>query len=143
MINAISTSGHITYGLVELICDKEAEINELSLNAVPGSTCYVIATGNKYIFSGGEREWKKMKNISGGSTSAEAQAQIEELQNELETKNEELNQAKQAETAAKADLTNANATIENLTAKVEKLSDVKVEDDTLVLPDELIDVVEG
>mgnify|MGYP002580740311 FL=1 len=58
----------------------------------------------------------------------EKEAQITTLQTNLNNKETELN-------TTKSELATANE-------KVEKLSDVKVEGDTLVLPDDLIDTVE-
>lgn len=59
---------------------------------------------------------------------AEKETQITTLQTNLDNKETELN-------TTKSELATANE-------KVEKLSDVKVEGDTLVLPDDLIDTVE-
>ena len=130
MVNIMSKSGHTTYGLTEYVLDEEKEVNNLSILDAPGSTAYVIATGNSYILSGGSRTWKKMKLVSAGGSgnSAETEAQITTLQTNLNNKETELN-------TTKSELTTANG-------KVEKLSDVKVEGDTLVLPDDLIDTVE-
>ena len=61
------------------------EVNDLSVLDAPGSTAYIIATGNSYILSGGSRTWKKMKlaNVSGSGSSAEAEAQIAELEAQI------------------------------------------------------------
>ena len=59
---------------------------------------------------------------------AEKETQITTLQTNLDNKETELN-------TTKSELATANE-------KVEKLSDIKVEGDTLVLPDDLIDTVE-
>lgn len=172
MINIMSKSGHTTYGLTEYVLDEEKEVNDLSVLDAPGSTAYIIATGNSYILSGGSRTWKKMKlaSVSGSGSSAEAEAQIAELEaqiakyqtketettkqiNELTTTVQEqkntlvekeaqitilqtnLNNKETELNTTKSELATANE-------KVEKLSDVKVEGDTLVLPDDLIDTVE-
>lgn len=172
MINIMSKSGHITYGLTEYVLDEEKEINDLSVLDAPGSTAYIIATGNSYILSGGSRTWKKMKlaSVSGSGSSAEAEAQIAELEaqiakyqtketettkqiNELTTTVQEQKNTlveKEAQiTTLQTNLNNKetelNTTKSELATaneKVEKLSDVKVEGDTLVLPDDLIDTVE-
>ena len=85
MINIMSKSGHTTYGLTEYVLDEEKEVNDLSVLDAPGSTAYIIATGNSYILSGGSRTWKKMKlaNVSGSGSSAEAEAQIAELEAQI------------------------------------------------------------
>lgn len=172
MINIMSKSGHTTYGLTEYVLDEEKEVNDLSVLDAPGSTAYIIATGNSYILSGGSRTWKKMKlaSVSGSGSSAEAEAQIAELEaqiakyqtketettkqiNELTTTvQEQKNTLAEKETqitTLQANLNNKetelNTTKSELATaneKVEKLSDVKVEGDTLVLPDDLIDTVE-
>lgn len=172
MINIMSKSGHTTYGLTEYILDEEKEVNDLSVLDAPGSTAYIIATGNSYILSGGSRTWKKMKlaSVSGSGSSAEAEAQIAELEaqiakyqtketettkqiNELTTTVQEQKNTlveKEAQiTTLQTNLNNKetelNTTKSELATaneKVEKLSDVKVEGDTLVLPDDLIDTVE-
>lgn len=172
MINIMSKSGHTTYGLTEYVLDEEKEVNDLSVLDAPGSTAYIIATGNSYILSGGSRTWKKMKlaSVSGSGSSAEAEAQIAELEaqiakyqtketettkqiNELTTTVQEQKNTlveKEAQiTTLQTNLNNKetelNTTKSELTTaneKVEKLSDVKVEGDTLVLPDDLIDTVE-
>lgn len=172
MVNIMSKSGHTTYGLTEYVLDEEKEVSNLSIMDAPGSTAYVIATGNSYILSGGSRTWKKMKLVSAGGSgsSAEAEARIAELEaqvaeyQEKETKqNNKINELTATVEEQKTTLAEKNTQITNLqtnlntkeselattqqelataTEKVEKLSDVKIEGDTLVLPDDLIDVVE-
>ena len=85
MVNIMSKSGHTTYGLTEYVLDEEKEVNNLSILDAPGSTAYVIATGNSYILSGGSRTWKKMKLVSSGGSgsSAETEAQITELEAQI------------------------------------------------------------
>ena len=172
MINIMSKSGHTTYGLTEYVLDEEKEVNDLSVLDAPGSTAYIIATGNSYILSGGSRTWKKMKlaSVSGSGSSAEAEARIAELEtqvaeyqakeakatkqiNELTTTiQEQKNTLTEKETQITTLQTNLNnketelnttkSELATVNKKVEKLSDVKVEGDTLVLPDDLIDTVE-
>lgn len=172
MINIMSKSGHTTYGLTEYVLDEEKEVNDLSVLDAPGSTAYIIATGNSYILSGGSRTWKKMKlaSVSGSGSSAEAEAQIAELEAQIakyQTKETETTKQineltttvqEQKNTLAEKEIqittlqtnldnkeTELNTTKSELATaneKVEKLSDVKVEGDTLVLPDDLIDTVE-
>lgn len=172
MINIMSKSGHTTYGLTEYVLDEEKEVNDLSVLDAPGSTAYIIATGNSYILSGGSRTWKKMKLVStgGSGSSAEAEAQIAELEaqiikyqtketettkqiNELTTTvQEQKNTLAEKETQIttlqtnlnnkEAELNTTKSELATANEKVEKLSDVKVEGDTLVLPDDLIDTVE-
>ena len=172
MVNIMSKSGHTTYGLTEYVLDEEKEVNNLSILDAPGSTAYVIATGNSYILSGGSRTWKKMKLVSAGGSgnNAETEAQITELEAQIaEYQTKEIETTKQInrltatiqqqrDTLAEkeAQITTLQTNLNNketelnttkselVTAnkKVEKLSDVKVEGDTLVLPDDLIDTVE-
>ena len=172
MVNIMSKSGHTTYGLTEYVLDEEKEVNNLSILDAPGSTAYVIATGNSYILSGGSRTWKKLKLVrAGGSgSSAETEAQITELEAQIaEYQTKEIETTKQINeltatiqqqrntlaekeaqiTTLQTNLNNKetelNTTKSELTTaneKVEKLSDVKVEGDTLILPDDLIDTVE-
>ena len=172
MINIMSKSGHTTYGLTEYVLDEEKEVNDLSVLDAPGSTAYIIATGNSYILSGGSRTWKKMKlaSVSGSGSSAEAEAQIAELEaqiakyqtketettkqiNELTTTvQEQKNTLAEKETQIttlqtnlnnkEAELNTTKSELATANEKIEKLSDVKVEGDTLVLPDDLIDTVE-
>ena len=172
MVNIMSKSGHTTYGLTEYVLDEEKEVNNLSILDAPGSTAYVIATGNSYILSGGSRTWKKMKLVSAGGngSSAETEAQITELEAQIaEYQTKEIETTKQineltatiqqqrdtlAEKAAQittlqtnlnnkeTELNTTKSELATASEKVEKLSDVKVEGDTLVLPDDLIDTVE-
>ncbi len=172
MVNIMSKSGHTTYGLTEYVLDEEKEVNNLSVLDAPGSTAYIIATGNSYILSGGSRAWKKMKLVSAGGSgsNAEAEARIAELETQVaeyqakETKaTKQINELtttiqEQKNTLAKKEtqITTLQANLNNketelnttkselatANEKVEKLSDVKVEGDTLVLPDDLIDTVE-
>lgn len=172
MINIMSKSGHTTYGLTEYVLDEEKEVNDLSVLDAPGSTAYIIATGNSYILSGGSRTWKKMKlaSVSGSGSSAEAEAQITKLEaqiaeyqakeaettkqiNELTTTvQEQKNTLAEKETQIttlqtnldnkETELNTTKSELATANEKVEKLSDVKVEGDTLVLPDDLIDTVE-
>lgn len=170
MINIMSKSGHTTYGLTEYVLDEEKEVNDLSVLDAPGSTAYVIATGNSYILSGGSRTWKKMKVASASGSSAEAEAQIAELEAQIAkyqtketettkqinklttTVQEQKNTLTEKETQITTLQTNLNnketelnttkSELATANEKVEKLSDVKVEGDTLVLPDDLIDTVE-
>lgn len=172
MINIMSKSGHTTYGLTEYVLDEEKEVNDLSVLDAPGSTAYIIATGNSYILSGGSRTWKKMKlaSVSGSGSSAEAEAQITKLEAQIAeyqtketettkqinklttTVQEQKNTLTEKETQITTLQTNLNnketelnttkSELATANEKVEKLSDVKVEGDTLVLPDDLIDTVE-
>lgn len=170
MINIMSKSRHTTYGLTEYVLDEEKEVNDLSVLDAPGSTAYVIATGNSYILSGGSRTWKKMKVVSASGSSAEAEAQIAELEAQIAeyqtketettkqinklttTVQEQKNTLTEKETQITTLQTNLNnketelnttkSELATANEKVEKLSDVKVEGDTLVLPDDLIDTVE-
>lgn len=172
MINIMSKSGHTTYGLTEYVLDEEKEVNDLSVLDAPGSTAYIIATGNSYILSGGSRTWKKMKlaSVSGSGSSAEAEAQIAELEAQIAkyqtketettkqinklttTVQEQKNILAEKETQIttlqtnlnnkEAELNTTKSELATANEKVEKLSDVKVEGDTLVLPDDLIDTVE-
>ena len=168
MVNIMSKSGHTTYGLTEYVLDEEKEVSNLPILDTPGSTAYVIATGNSYILAGASRTWKKMKSVNtggdGNNTETEAritelEAQIAEYQkkeakatkqiNELTTTvQEQKNTLAEKETQITTLQTNLNnketelnTTKSELTAvneKVKKLSDVKVEGDTLILPDDLI-----
>lgn len=172
MINIMSKSGHTTYGLTEYVLDEEKEVNDLSVLDAPGSTAYIIATGNSYILSGGSRTWKKMKlaSVSGSGSSAEAEAQIAELEAQIAkyqtketettkqinklttTVQEQKNTLAEKETQIttlqtnldnkETELNTTKSELATANEKVEKLSDVKVEGDTLVLPDDLIDTVE-
>lgn len=172
MVNIMSKSGHTTYGLTEYVLDEEKEVNNLSILDAPGSTAYVIATGNSYILSGGSRTWKKMKLVSadGSGSNAETEAQITELEAQIaEYQTKEIETTKQineltatiqqqrdtlAEKEAQittlqtnlnnkeTELNTTKSELATANEKVEKLSDVKVEGDTLVLPDDLIDTVE-
>lgn len=172
MVNIMSKSGHTTYGLTEYVLDEEKEVNNLSILDAPGSTAYVIATGNSYILSGGSRTWKKMKLVSAGESgsNAETEAQITELEAQIaEYQTKEIETTKQineltatiqeqrdtlAEKEAQittlqtnlnnkeTELNTTKSELATANEKVEKLSDVKVEGDTLVLPDDLIDTVE-
>lgn len=137
MVNIMSKSGHTTYGLTEYVLDEEKEVNNLSVLDAPGSTAYIIATGNSYILSGGSRTWKKIKLVSSGGSgsNAEAEARIAELETQITTLQTNLDNKETELNTTKSELATANE-------KVEKLSDVKVEGDTLVLPDDLIDTVE-
>lgn len=172
MINIMSKSGHTTYGLTEYVLDEEKEVNDLSVLDAPGSTAYIIATGNSYILSGGSRTWKRMKLVSSGGSGSntEAEARIAELEiqvaeyqakevkatkqiNELTaTIQEQKNTLAEKETQIttlqanldnkETELNTTKSELATANEKVEKLSDVKVEGDTLVLPDDLIDTVE-
>ena len=172
MVNIMSKSGHTTYGLTEYVLDEEKEVNNLSVLDAPGSTAYIIATGNSYILSGGSRTWKKMKLVSssGSGSNTEAEARIAELEtqvaeyqakevkatkqiNELTaTIQEQKNTLTEKETQIttlqtnldnkETELNTTKSELATANEKVEKLSDVKVEGDTLVLPDDLIDTVE-
>lgn len=159
MINIMSQSGKTTYGLVEYVCDSEAEVKSLPTTDAPGSTAYIIDSGNIYMLSGGTHTWKKMDNTSSSGSSGDTsklELKISQLEEQLTEKETELEQSKQNEATVKQDLANANSTITNLqetvqkkneelaavNEKVEKLADVKVEGDTLVFPDELIEAIQ-
>jgi len=47
----ISQSGHITYGLMEYVLDKETDLDNLPINVKMGSTALVIATGKVYMIN--------------------------------------------------------------------------------------------
>lgn len=123
MVNIMSKSGHTTYGLTEYVLDEEKEVSNLSIMDAPGSTAYVIATGNSYILSGGSRTWKKMKLVSAGGSgsSAEAEARIAELEaqvaeyQEKETKqNNKINELTATVEEQKTTLAEKNTQITNL-----------------------------
>ena len=61
MVNTLSINGKPIYGINEYICDEEADLEDLNnSDCLPGSTAYIIETGNVYILSG-KIEWVKMK----------------------------------------------------------------------------------
>lgn len=59
MINTISTSGHITYGLKDFVVDTAEEIKNLPIDCPMGSTAFVIATKTKYMLNG-SKEWTQI-----------------------------------------------------------------------------------
>lgn len=60
MINPISINGKPVYGIYEYLCDYETDVEKLPTGAAPGSTAYVVETGDIYILNG-LKKWVKMK----------------------------------------------------------------------------------
>ena len=60
MINPLSVNGKPVANIREYICDSADDVEKLPTGAAPGSTAYVIETGDIYILSG-LKKWVKMK----------------------------------------------------------------------------------
>lgn len=60
MIELISQSGHIAYGLKRFVVDEPADINNLSIDEKMGSTAYVISTGDIYMINS-RGQWIQQK----------------------------------------------------------------------------------
>lgn len=60
MINPMSINGKPVQGIYEYICDEEADVEKLPTAGAPGSTAYVVETGDVYILNG-LKKWVKMK----------------------------------------------------------------------------------
>lgn len=66
-INIASNSGKWHQALKRLICDTPTDLTNLPVDDTvwPGSTVYVISTGETYMFSG-QFEWVKITTGSNG-----------------------------------------------------------------------------
>ena len=47
-------------GVIEFVASREEEIKDLPKDVAHGSTCFVIATGNVYMFDEEDKTWKKL-----------------------------------------------------------------------------------
>ena len=59
-ISIIEQNGTVAYGLKEYNVDTEDNLDDLTVEATPGSQAFVIETGDKYILNN-SHEWKIMK----------------------------------------------------------------------------------
>lgn len=59
MIGILKTGGHTTYNLKEYVVDIVADIDNLPVDAVMGSTAFVIETGDVYMINS-SGEWVKI-----------------------------------------------------------------------------------
>lgn len=60
MINPLSVNGKPVAGIHEYLCDTAEDVKQLPTGAAPGSTAYVVETGDVYILNG-LKKWVKMK----------------------------------------------------------------------------------
>ena len=47
-------------GVIEFVASREEEIKDLPKDVSHGSTCFVIKTGNVYMFDEEVKQWKKL-----------------------------------------------------------------------------------
>ena len=47
-------------GVIEFVASREEEVQNLPKDVSHGSTCFVIATGNAYMFDEEVKQWKKL-----------------------------------------------------------------------------------
>lgn len=60
MFSYTKQSGKTTYGLVELVIDKLADLTTLPTDAAPGSTCFVLENSSAYMLNN-EHVWEEIK----------------------------------------------------------------------------------
>lgn len=73
----ISNSGKIHYAVKHYNCDQASDVQNLPVDGVwVGSTAYVIATGDTYMFNGDKR-WVRIASGGGGGSSAGMAATIQ------------------------------------------------------------------
>ena len=72
-----SNNGKIHYGVNQFICDAAADVVNLPVDGIwPGSTAYVIATCETYMFNG-HKEWIKISTGGGGGGGSGTAATIQ------------------------------------------------------------------
>ena len=59
MIGLLKNGCHITYGVREYVVDTAADVENLPKDCTMGSTAFVIASGEVYMFNG-KKEWVKI-----------------------------------------------------------------------------------
>jgi len=59
MVNTVSTSGHVGYGIKEFMCDTAADVQNLPVDIPAGSTAFVIATSEAYVINS-QGSWIKI-----------------------------------------------------------------------------------
>ena len=92
MFKVINQSGHTAYGLKEFICDTEADISNLSLDEIPGSTAFVIASKKTYMMNN-QHKWIDITvNFSSNSSGSSSTEFIDYTENfeELKTQTQTL-----------------------------------------------------
>ena len=57
MVTMTSASGHTAYGLRSFICDTAADVDDLPVDTLPGSSAFVIETCDVYILNS-KGEWR-------------------------------------------------------------------------------------
>ena len=121
MFRIINQSGHIAYGLKEYVCDYESDVNNLSLDDVPGSTAFIIENSKVYMMNN-QHKWVDISgsNIAGGDIPSDS-TELENLQKQIDnlvSKNEELtntnNQLNQSVSALENEIEKLRIEIEEL-----------------------------
>lgn len=56
MIDVLSNSGHVGYGIKEFVCDTPDDIQDLPIDAKVGSSAFIISTGTVYMLNS-KGEW--------------------------------------------------------------------------------------
>lgn len=56
MINILSNNGHVTYGIVSLVMDKESDLESLPTDVQMGSTAFCIENSTVYMINS-EKKW--------------------------------------------------------------------------------------
>lgn len=70
MFNIVKQNGNTSYGVKKYLCDTVADFEELKKKekATPGSTIFVVETGNSYILNN-NGEYVALPQTGGGGTS--------------------------------------------------------------------------
>lgn len=59
MISITSQRGEVEAYVMELVADVEADVETITIDCAPGSTCFVIETSNVYML-GNDKKWHEI-----------------------------------------------------------------------------------
>ena len=68
MVNILTNSGSVAYGVKNFILDTPTDFAYVGTNHETGSTAFVISTSEKYMLNG-QKQWVKIQVTTGGGSS--------------------------------------------------------------------------
>ena len=65
MINIVTSSGDVSYGVQNLVLDTPTDLTQLGTNFTVGSTAFIISTSDRYMLNS-QKEWVLIQSGNGG-----------------------------------------------------------------------------
>ena len=67
MVNILTNSGSVAYGVKSFLLDTPADFANIGNNHETGSVAFIISTSEKYMLNG-QKEWIKIQATGGGNS---------------------------------------------------------------------------